>query len=160
MWVLTYDFFCGNGLAQIKVTCLAWQYNTVLIGGKLPLKWHRTGAIPPQEKLSPVAHWGECRGGSAPSALSFPPLSLQRKRCPRWVSGPCGEHTKTPDWTGSEEIFQSELFSRGHQLQTLHQLSGRGGVLVPGLAADEAQHLIKTNLDLVGVGVAQGDVEP
>ena len=42
-------------------------------------KWHRTGAIPPQQKFSPVAHWGECRGGSAPSALSFPPLSLAKK---------------------------------------------------------------------------------
>ena len=66
----------------IGVTCLAWQYNATLIGRKPPPKWHRTGAIPPQEKLSRDAHWGECRGGSVPSALSFPPLSFAKKAVP------------------------------------------------------------------------------
>ena len=69
----------GQKPPVFAVTCLAWQYNAFLIGRKLPPKWHRTGAIPPQRKFSPVAHWGECRGGSAPSALSFPPLSLAKK---------------------------------------------------------------------------------
>ena len=76
---LIYGLFCGNRLSQNGVTGLSPQYNTSLIGRKPPLKWHRTREIPPQQNFSPVAHWGECRGGSAPSALSFPPLSLAKK---------------------------------------------------------------------------------
>ena len=69
----------------LAVTCSFCGYLSCMAVQRFPhrrkawFKWHRTGAIPPQQKFSPVAHWGECRGGSAPSALSFPPLSLAKK---------------------------------------------------------------------------------
>ena len=79
LWVQIYGFFCGNRLSQIEVTCLAWQYNTFLIGGTLRSngaelgKFHRSGT------LARMRIGGSAEGAAPPSALSFPPLSLAKK---------------------------------------------------------------------------------
>ncbi len=61
-----------------------------------PPGWGNTSAA----ELKPGSVLGECRGGYPPSALSFPPLSLQRKRCPVRVGRPRGERKNLPAWPG------------------------------------------------------------
>ena len=54
----------------------------------------RTLEILPQQNESRDAFWGSPEGG-IPPGLSFPPLSLQRKRCSRRAGGPRGERNSS-----------------------------------------------------------------
>ena len=69
-------------------------------------KWHQAGAIPPQQKFSPVAHWGSAEGAAPPLRFLSHRFLWQRKRCPRWVSGPRGERKNPPTWLGHSFLFQ------------------------------------------------------
>ena len=79
--------FCGCKLMvlsmvpsfDIDVTCLAEQYNTVLIGTRVGFLLRQACAIPPQVNSSREAPWGSAEGGIPPLRFSFPPLSLAKK---------------------------------------------------------------------------------
>ena len=102
LWVQIYSFFCGNRLSQMGVTCLARQYNTLLIGGKL----RSDGTAPAQflrrRTLARLRIGGSAKGAAPPLRFLSYRFLWQRKRCPRWVSGPSraggprGE--RTPAW--------------------------------------------------------------
>ena len=98
----------GQSLTIFAATCLAWQYNAFLIGGKLPPKWHRTGAIPPQQTFSPVAHWGECRGGS-PLCAFFPTAFFGKESGAPPAQGARAASTKSPGLAG---VFHHTTWSR------------------------------------------------
>ena len=88
----------------LAVTCSFCGYLFCMAVQRFPhrrkawFKWHQAGAILPQQNFSRDAHWGECRGGSAPSVLSFPPLSLAKKAVLPPSRRPVRRGQKPPAW--------------------------------------------------------------
>ena len=60
---------------------------------------------------------------------------------------------------GLEDVLQGKLFGLVEQGDLGHEPGVGGGVLPGLLAGEELEHLLKTGIDLIGVGMAQEDVQ-
>ncbi len=80
-------------LTVFAVTCLAWQYNAFLIGGKLGSNGTGLAQSHRRGNLARLRIGGSAEGAAPPLRFLSHRFLWQRKRCSRRAGGPCGEHT-------------------------------------------------------------------